>query len=225
MKLDNLNVAVEKYPAVIPHLSPQAREYLFGWKSYDFFLTTLGRMVTNVYMGNLGGEFIDIMANLVQGQISRAYLQAWTDEGFDPPMPAYLETAANSAIVSQYAYVDQYYRDIVDARIDKTPLEPLLKRAELWANRYNEAYNNAIALITKQNGGKLKWQLGATEQHCDTCSKLNNVVDYASEWERAGLRPQSAPNNLLTCQGWNCDCSLTSTTERRTRGGLSRLGY
>ncbi len=220
--LNQIQTAVEKYPEVLPHLSGRARFIAFAkggeYKSYDFFLTTLGRMVTNVYMGNLGGEFIDIMANLIQGQITRAYESAWVDEGFDPPMPDYLTASANRMIVSQYAYVDQYYRDIVDARIDKTPLEPLLKRAELWANRYNEAYNNAIALITKQNGGKLKWVEGDTKDKCKTCVALNGIVAYASIWTKLNVHPQGGDNPKLECRGWGCGCKLLPTTERQTRG-------
>lgn len=221
--------SVKKYPALLPLLSSRARYIASAQdgerKTYDYFLQVLERLLRSVYAGLLGGEFIDIMANLIQGQIYQAYEQAWLDDGNLLPMPAYLEEAAQQAVISQFPFVDQLYRDAVDAKIDGTDIQLLLNRAPLWANRFSEAYNNANALIVLQTGGKLKWTLGATEEHCSTCSQLDGIVDYAIEWTSRGIHPQGAPNSVLECGGWKCDCSLLPTTERRTRSGLAGKGF
>lgn len=52
------------------------------------------------------------------------------------------------------------------------------------------------------------WRLGATEQHCKDCLRLNGVTLTASEWARIGIQPQSPQ---LECGGWNCDCRLELT--------------
>jgi len=216
-------------PAVRPLLSNKARYYTVEWdrerKTYDYFLSTLERLIRSVYSGLLGGEFIDITANLIQGQIFQAYEQAWLDDGNLLPMPSFLEQAATQAVLNQFSFVDQLYRDIVDARVDNTPLEPLIGRAPLWANRFTEAQSNANALIALEMGGKLVWRLGATEEHCGTCAALDGIVDYAVEWTGRNLHPQGAPNASLECGGWRCDCQLLPTTERRTRGGLAGRGF
>jgi hypothetical protein len=234
--IQSIESAVKKYPAVIPYLTGRARWIAYTQiksdqiedvevKTYDFYLSTLERLIRSVYVGLLDGEFIDIMANLVQGQITQAYEQSWVDDGNFLPMPSFMQTAANNAILGQYNYIDQLFRDIVDARVDNLPLDKLLYRAQLWAKRYEEAYNNGKLLIALEMGGKLKWVLGATERHCKSCAKLDGTVDYANEWLRSGVQPQNAPNNYLQCQGWNCDCKLIPTEERRTYGGLAKLGY
>jgi hypothetical protein len=208
----------EHYPAIIPHLKGRARWVVTRgeFKTYDYFLRELERMITNVYRDQLGGEFIDIMASLIYGQLEQAYRQAWQDEEGEGDLPDYLADSFESMYLNQFDFVDQFYRDIVDARIDETPIDPLLTRAHLWAHRYIEAYNEAVRLITLEGGGNMVWELGATEDHCSTCSALNGVVARASEWDALGVHPQGAPNDLIECGGWQCDCSLTPTDRRRS---------
>lgn len=212
-----------RLPAVVPHLRGRARWIALAqggeYKTYDYFLKELERMVSNVYGGNLGGEFIDIMASLIQGQLTQAFTQAWADEGGEGELPEYLTEPLTSMILGQYVHVDQFYRDIVDARVDQTPIGPLLARAGAWANRWNEAYNYAVRLITAQTGGKMQWVLGIAE-HCDTCLALNGIVAFATEWEISGFQPQGS---MLQCKGYNCKCSLIPTNARRSPKALDRL--
>jgi hypothetical protein len=222
---DSIKSIIRRIPAVIPYLTGRARWIAFAhggeYKTYEFFLGTVQRLVRDVYGGFLGGEFIDIMANLIQGQINQAYQTAWNEEGAGGVLPEYLETAAQNDILYQYNFVDQFYRDIVDARIDGTSIQPLLSRAELWANRYNESYNNAVVLITMEMGGNLEWVEGPTSEPCSICPQLNGIVARALEWDSLGVKPQNAPNPILAterggCGGWNCLCELRPTDKRRS---------
>ena len=224
--------AVRKVPALRPMLSNKARFYTVEWdgerKTYDYFLSTLERLIRSVYSGLLGGEFIDITANLIQGQIFQAYEQAWLDDGNLLPLPAFLQAAAEQAVLSQFSYIDQLFRDIVDAKIDNTSLEPLLARAPLWASRFSEAQSNANALIALEMGGKLKWVEGDTVKKCPVCLSLDGIVAYASIWTQLQVQPQNAPNPALSmhsegCQGWRCGCSLIPTNERQTRDAEKRI--
>ena len=121
--LRTIRAVVSAYPAVMPYLDGKA---LYAAKTYDFFLSTVTNLIESVYEGSLGGEFTNIMRNLILGQISQAYEQAWLDDGNDLPPPEYLRDASQAAVLAQYEHVDGLYRDIVDAKIDKTPLAPLL---------------------------------------------------------------------------------------------------
>jgi hypothetical protein len=189
---------------------------LIDLKTYDYFLSTLTRMITAVYNGNMGGDFIDVMANLISGQLTQAFNQAWKDEENEGDLPDYLTGPLEEMILSEYDHVDGLYKDTVDARVDKTPIDPLLVRAAMWANRWTDAYNTAVALITKEQGGNMIWKLGETEQHCPECASLNGITARASEWDQLGVHPQQPPNEILTCGGWQCDCSLESTDKRRS---------
>lgn len=247
-EINNINDAAREtlasicwhYPQILPLLKGRARwialtigakSRIVEEKTYDYFLSELSRMVRNLYAGNIGGEFIDILANLLDGQINQAYRQAWSDEGADGEFPEYLQAAADDAILAQFDFVDGFFRDIVDARIDETPIDPLLARCSLWANRWNEAYNDGVRLIAINAGEKQIWKLGATEEHCPFCSRYNGIVALASEWDALNIRPQSAPNPALTgtlngepgCGGWRCDCSLETTDKRRSPNAYGRL--
>lgn len=218
------------HPGSVPLLKGAARWIAFTniegdpvFKSYDYFLSNVERLIRSVYEGNLGGEFIDVMANLISGQINQAYRQAWEDEGTEEAMPGYLLDAADSLILAQYDHVDQLYHDTVDARVDETPIEPLLARAPMWAQRWTEAYNQGLHLITLNNGGKERWELGDTEQHCRTCRELDGIVAYAREWDDLNVHPQHAPNENLECGGWQCDCRRAPTDARRTRNAVDRI--
>lgn len=208
-----------RHPSIVPLLGTKARYIAaapIAFKTYDYFEKELTRMVKNLYAGFTGGEFIDILAGLIQGQINQAVDFAWRDAEVRADVPQYLREYADDMILAQFDYVDGFYRDIVDARIDETPIDPLLARCALWANRWNEAYDRATSLIVQAMGGKQVWKLGATERHCETCAALDGIVAYASEWDELGVHPQGAPNELLECGGWRCDCSLTQTDARRS---------
>ena len=211
---------IANYPAVIPYLKAGF------YKTYSYMLTTIQRMVYGVYNGNMGGDFVDILGSLMTGQITQAFQQALEDEGYTTfIMPWDLQTALTDQInlLVNFDYIYQYYKDIVDARVDGTSIIPLLARADLWANRYNESYNLAISILTKMHGGKLMWVEGDTVHKCSTCLALDGIVAYASEWERAGVKPQSAPNAALECDGWKCECKLVPTDKRRTRHAYDKI--
>ena len=224
--------AVDAVPAVLPHLGTRAR-YLYGsvkpseYKTYEYMLAQVGRLVTSVYKNNLGGEFIDLMANLISGQLTQAYEQAYQDEGYTDALPEYLTTSLEAMILNQYEYVDQFFRDIIDARIDETPIDPLLVRAQMWANQWNAAYKEAQMLIRLQGGGNLIWRKGATEHGCVTCANLDGIVMSAKEWDEIGVHPRGYPNPKLECEGGgpsnNCDCTLEPTEQRRTAGAYGRV--
>jgi len=223
-----IQTVAARYPAIVKHLTGRARWIACvqggEYKTYEFFLSTVSALIESVYEGSLGGEFINIMKNLILGQISQAYETAWIDDGNEPPPPEYLRDASQAAVLAQYEHIEGLYRAVVDARVDNTPLAPLLARAPLWAQRYPEAYNDAKLLIAAETGGKLQWKLGRTEKHCPFCSAFNGLVAYASEWRELGIQPQNAPNPALTgtrhgekgCEGWRCDCSLDNTDRRRS---------
>ncbi len=221
--LPHIRQVVTTFPEVKTYLSGRARWSLYKpaeYKTYDYMLSVITGLVSGVYSGNVGGQFIDTMANVISGQLTQAYQQAFEDEGFtDFALPDYLAASLEAMILGQYDYVDQFFRDIVDARIDGTSIDPLLARAGMWANRWNEAYNEAVRLITLNGGGNLVWEEGDTMDKCGVCVGLDGLVMSAREWELLGMKPQS---ESLPCHGFNCHCSLTPTDKRRSPNAYGR---
>lgn len=227
MIIDTIRATVKAYPAVLPYLSNKTR-YLIACvpdetKDAGDMEKRVANLVNALYRDTIDiGSFIDSMAALISRQITLAYNAAWVDDGNELPIPAYLVSGRDNMILSQFMFVDGYMQDIINARLLGNSVNPLLSRAALWANRYNEAYNNAQAAIALQMGGKLKWVEGDTNKKCPVCLKLDGIVAYASIWNELQVQPQNAPNPALSmhsegCQGWRCECSLVPTEERQTR--------
>jgi hypothetical protein len=182
--------------------------------------------VRDLYAGDIDeSSFVDDMIRLIDEQFDKAWNAGMRENGLDPQtdMTDAWARVLDDRKVQELDYVEQYARDILDAARNGDPIDPLRARVDLWTNRYNEVQN--LAKVT--TAGKdvlLVWHLGATEQHCDTCSRLNGVVAYASDWEERGLHPQGAPNEHLDCGGWQCDCSLDVADKDAipTAGGIPK---
>ena len=122
-------------------------------------------------------------------------------------------------VFDQYNYIGGFATAIeAGSKANGGKLGPLMTRAELWVNRYKDIVNRAKTMACKDQ--KLVWTLGRTEIHCSSCLKLNGKVKRASQWERAGIRPQHPD---LECGGWRCDCSLEPTDAPMSMGPLPRI--
>lgn len=170
-------------------------------------------------------QFIDSVTTEIRNQYTRAWNEGARAVGVDPrDMSDPDLMALEDRIRKEYNFVLGLAEDIDNARYqemsDASFNASFRGRADLWANRYTEVVNEAKVWFGQE---KLEWQLGATEEHCSTCAMLNGVVAYAREWYESNIRPQNAPNPMLECGGWRCDCKLVPTTKRKTRGGIPRL--
>ena len=210
-----IDIVIKRYPAVLPHLSDEL-------KTYDYMFSNIARMVSNVYTNNMGGEFVDIMGALIRGQMKKAYEVAYAEAGFSDALPDWLQTDLEDMQATQanFDYIYQYFKDIINARLDGKPLQPLLDRVKMWANRYNEAMSRARMTITAKLGGRLQWVEGDTKDKCDTCLGLNGIVAFATEWELSGYKPQGSN---LDCGGFNCHCELVPTDRRRSPNAWDRI--
>jgi hypothetical protein len=195
----------------------------YDFKTLDFFIRVLMTWVSDLYSGNVAeAEFVDRLADLIDQQLTRAWNEGMRANGLDPFTDLDPECAAElqDIIANEYLFVDQFAADIIAGR--GGGINEFQRRASLWGNRYTDTTNRA-KLCTADAKSKLMWRMGATEEHCPTCSRLDGVVAYAREWEAAGIRPQSPPNGNLDCKGWNCKCELVPTKQRRSPKALDIL--
>ena len=224
-------------------LFPAAVHHLHGWPRYIARMKdtypepaqkTEGAMARQIYSrcrelysGEIDrGEFLDAMADIVQEQLTRAFRAALRDNGLDPDLVNQdgegFKDELEDTILHEYDFVDNLAADVEQAAADGADVGQFQARADLWAARYPDAYNQAQAIISEQMGGKLKWVFGDTE-HCATCEALNGIVLYAREWEELGVHPQQPPNELLECGGWRCQCRIEPTDQRRSPRGFETV--
>jgi hypothetical protein len=163
------------------------------------------------------GTFREIVREIILLHIALAFLSAWKRYGVGDNLPAYLIALQALFIEGQAKHIEKLHGDIQAAREkeDEALLLAIIARALLWANQYQNAYNEAVLAIGIHSDKRVRWQYGDTE-HCPTCLDLNGIVATAAEWNQIGVRPQSPPNEDIECGGWRCQCAFVVTSEPRT---------
>lgn len=195
-------------------------------RTVAYFNRVMRSAVLHLYRGDSDEfGFFETMTSLIRGQYRRAWNEGMRAVELDPKkdMTTEWEAMLQNEIGKADPFIIKLAEDIMKNRDNPdVDVNTFYARVDLWTNRYNEIV--ALAKLTcgtkKQ---KLVWRLGRTELHCTTCATLHGVVAYTDEWLRSGYKPQSAPNPLLECGGWRCDCSLVPTRKYKTRGGIPKI--
>lgn len=184
---------------------------------------TIEQIIRGFYAKKISyAQAIDRFTREVEKQFTSAWQDGMNDAGVNPEDMTKDEKALLDAEISkETTWVLGFLMDVDQASAAGEPIEPLLARVPLWANRYAQIRTQAKIEAAKNQ--PLEWQLGATEKHCQSCAKLAGVVKRAQVWRDAGVLPQNAPNGKLECGGWQCDCRLEPTDKPITRGPLPAL--
>ncbi len=208
--------------------------YFGAAKSYDQFRARLWGACQRLFSGGKDRYFESGFVRSIDVQLTEAWNEGAADVGVMPEdMTETDHSILENVIDSETEFINGIAGDIATARDSGMKREDFDRqfgaRVDLWANRYNETVNRARTYF----GGRqrLKWNIGATEEHCPFCSALDGIVAYAEEWFNLNLQPQSPPNPALTgekngekgCEGWRCDCHLDPTDEKRTYGALKKI--
>jgi hypothetical protein len=115
-----------------------------------------------------------------------------------------------AGILKIYRRQSQYVGGLADAVYGKEiGFGNVRSRAQLWGKSLMSFYNGG--LLSAGADENYQWVIGATEEHCDTCLRLNGQVHRMSAWKRRGLLPRA---DKLDCKGFRCDCNLVKSTER-----------
>ena len=193
-------------------------ERMYGSSGYR---SSLRNAVYGLWSGKIAyNEFVDMMESTVDGGLHTAWKEAMESLGIpfsERTMDEEIELG--KIILEQFGYIDGFGEYILaNNKASGSKLGDLSHRLDMWANRYNEVYNRALAMAGQNM--PLEWVMGATE-HCATCQSLSGKVKRASFWEKfraeTGIYPQSSE---LQCKGFNCACSLLPTNKPLTRGRL-----
>jgi hypothetical protein len=139
-----------------------------------------------------------------------AFVAGWADAGASELTPE-AQSWLNGRIADEIAFAATLFADLKALREDDTiPMDAKLQAAEAHA----AAYTNTLTGVYAE--GKMRgeperqgvWRLGATEEHCKTCSWLNTQKQPMSWYIDNGYIPQEAGSATLDCGGWRCDCII-----------------
>lgn len=140
-----------------------------------------------------------------------AFYAGWADAGASGPITDEAQAWLNGRIEQEKAFVAPLFSDLKALREDETlSIEAKLQRAQYHAENYTNTvtgvYAQAEMMAQPERDGR--WELGATEEHCDTCAGLNGKTHPLSWYIDNGYIPQEAGSQTLTCGGWHCDCRI-----------------
>ena len=206
-----------------------AIQWLDAWgvKSYAYYRKTIMSAVRTFYADQITGkDFLDIMSGLINGQMMRAWGDGMKDNGLLPSdMTDTWQRIVDGIAESETSHLQEYANDVLDARLDGASIDPLLLRAEMWADRYNDVRNRARLETAPKVGpdGKptmFEWKYNPLKEHCPTCKALDGLIASVDEWRQSQYHPYAdwdgnLPNKMLGCNGWRCGCNLMPTDKAR----------
>ena len=155
-------------------------------------------------------SFRNVFRRAVNDGFTFAFVAGWADAGASA-LTTEAQSWLNGRIEEEIKFANTLFTDLKALRDDKEiPMSAKLEAAAMHA----AAYTNTLTGVYAQ--GKMmgeperdgRWELGATEEHCETCSMLNGKTHPLSWYLKNGYIPQEAGSNTLACGGWRCDCRI-----------------
>lgn len=184
-------------------------------KSESDYLSSVRSLMRGLHRSGDVLRFFESMVDSVERNLSAAWFKGMESCGIPVSDITSEEDSARINLIStNISFISNLSNDIINNRNDSKSINALFYRADLWGNRWNQAFNEAKSLAC----GNLNqiWVLGDTD-HCVTCAGLAGKVKRGSVWEISGFLPQSSS---LACGGFRCRCSLEDTDQQGTPGPL-----
>ncbi len=119
----------------------------------------------------------------------------------------------NTRLQEEFGHIDGLFEQAKLLRKDSSFdwFSWVTDRADNYTRTISSIYNAAV--MWAKGNQMLTWQLGATEQHCRTCSKLDGSSHRASWYIGHDYIPRK-PGAAMDCGGYNCDCSLMDKNKK-----------
>lgn len=207
--------------------------HMVNIKTMEMFDRQLWSYSLEFFRGEISdGEFEQSFIDAIENQLTRAWNEGADEVGVSIEEMTEDDLGVLQGLISdEIGYLTGLGVDIIDIKESTSGMDEkdaldafrsqFRSRIDIWASKYGEMVNRAKIHF----GGKtrLVWTLGATEEHCTTCSALNGIVAYAYEWDESGITPGESGSEVLECHGFGCDCSLQETDARRSPNAFQRL--
>lgn len=153
-------------------------------------------------------QFFDAMISVIRHGLPKAWEEGARRVGVLPDeMTAEERVALEQAITSETNYIAGFAAFIEEhAKAVGGKWGAVNNRVGMWANRYLDVVNRAMAMAGANK--KLRWKrhaLRVTKQSCVDCLKLDGRVYRAQTWEKWDVRPQ---HFALACGGLKCGCGF-----------------
>lgn len=176
------------------------------------FEAAIGDLFAGAVAGDLKRQRFGIVARgLIASYGAKAYRDGLRAGGVDPAEISDEELAEISRLAAEQSV---YVTNVGTAIYKDEAVSPAQAegKPQLWWNKSIIPFYQA-GLASADKNSMYEWFLGATEEHCSTCSRLNGQRHRLRDWIKRGLMPQASK---LECGGWLCDCRVEKTYQPAT---------
>lgn len=203
---------VEEEPPNDAVIASDEKSYTKAERIRNEFEAAIGNLFQAAVNKELDRRRFGINARALISRYGRnAYLEALAESGIERDQLTEQDMAKIAELtIEQSKYVTDV--GIAIYQDDRVSPEEAAGKPQMWFNKSIMPFYQAGKVSADRNG-IYEWRLGATEQHCKDCQRLNGQVHRLSNWVKNAWLPQSSK---LACGGFRCDCSLKKTRRQVT---------
>lgn len=161
---------------------------------------------------------------LIKSDAEPAFIEGLREGGVDEPELSDEDDEAIGEWISvQQGAVSRLWDDVAgaikaygDGMITHAQLterrDGFLSRLDVWAKALRDLAGRGK--VSAMKDVMVTWRLGATEEHCRVCNRLNGTKRRLSWFESKGYVPQEVMSETLDCRGVHCLCTLRDSRGR-----------
>lgn len=146
----------------------------------------------------------DILRQLIRTFGYRAYVQGLQDGGVMDNPSEEDESEIASLRSAQSTFVSNITRVLI--REDGVSDSQAAGKPDMWWRGSIQPFYNA-GLASANANGLYEWVLGAAEEHCTDCPRLNGQRHRLKHWRARNLQAGTVGQNTV-CKGYRCQCKL-----------------
>jgi hypothetical protein len=201
--------AVKAVPEVMQYLSLSTiKAVVLG---YDGIRSDYWTVLYDSVQGYLTGSqpvtgFRNRAATAMSEAFTGAVYEAWYQAGAELPLTDEVIAWLSERIGAERVNIEDLFSRLKKEWTGIDPIAEANTRAEAYARTLDAMYGEAKLRAMKNQ--MVTWHLGATEQHCTTCSKLAGKKHRISYLIENNYIPRK-PGAGMECNGFNCDCKIT----------------
>ncbi len=157
-------------------------------------------------------EFHSKHRQVIQFLAEQAYTDGLLRGGVNEPLDADDILAVNIWISGQLRHTWGFAEAVATA-VETGNWADVETRKQMWIDAMAELEGRGFA--SAKGNMMVTWRLGATEEHCATCSWLHGQRHRLKWFIGRGYIPQQNASETLECGGWRCLCGLYDDNGKR----------
>jgi len=209
-----LGATVAKIEAAVLSMYPAAKDIADVRAEYEI---RLSRAVTSVLNGESSAKDLERTHwALIRAYAMQVYLEGMRDGGISDAGPDDLTSGDEQTIRAWEQGQKEFIAGLAEAAAAAADLPKgtperrsaqagVNSRVDLWGQSLRDLGNEGKASALKNM--MVTWRLGRTEEHCETCVRLNGTRRRVSWFMDRDYRPQMN-GAAMDCGGWRCECKL-----------------